>query len=96
MNEGTFPKKHKLGGYFQESDLKNLPIPYASPSRKLFRKKDDAFFLQLFHLVKNISFSYVVGVDPHNPFLPSGYLEVWKDQIEERKYSAQKSVCSKK
>ncbi|OIJ10537.1 hypothetical protein BKP37_18560 [Anaerobacillus alkalilacustris] len=88
MNEGTFPKGHKLSGYFQESDLKNLPVPYASPTKKLFRQKDDTFFQQLFELADEVSFSYVVGVDPHNPLLPSGYLEAWKDQIQDRKYSA--------
>ncbi|MCT8137534.1 PD-(D/E)XK nuclease family protein [Anaerobacillus sp. CMMVII] len=87
MNEGTFPKGHKLSGYFQESDLRNLPIPFAAPTRRLFRQKDDAFFQQLFSLAKTLSFSYVVGVDPHNPLLPSGYLERWKKQILERKYS---------
>lgn len=87
MNEGTFPKMHKLAGFFQESDLKKLPVAYASPTKKLFRQKDDAFFGQLFTLANELSFSYVVGVDPHNPFLPSPYLEAWKDQIEERKYS---------
>ncbi|QOY34047.1 PD-(D/E)XK nuclease family protein [Anaerobacillus isosaccharinicus] len=87
MNEGTFPKGHKLSGYLQESDLKKLPIPFAAPTGKLFRKKDDAFFQQLFSLASKLSFSYVVGVDPHNPFLPSGYLEHWKSQIQERKYS---------
>lgn len=87
MNEGTFPKGHKLGGYVQESDLKTLPIPFAAPTRKLFRMKDDAFFQQLFGLADKLSFSYVVGVDPHNPLLPSGYLEPWKNQLGERKYS---------
>ncbi|RXI98371.1 hypothetical protein DS745_18780 [Anaerobacillus alkaliphilus] len=87
LNEGTFPKGHKLGGYLQESDLKKLPVPFAAPTSKLFRKKDDAFFQQLFLLADKLSFSYVVGVDPHNPLLPSGYLEPWKQQIIDRKYS---------
>ncbi|MCD8501047.1 MAG: hypothetical protein LRY71_04390 [Bacillaceae bacterium] len=39
MNEGTFPKVHKLSGYFQDADLNQLPIPFASPTHKLFRKK---------------------------------------------------------
>lgn len=90
MNEGTFPKGYKLSGYFQETDLKVLPIPYAKPTRKLFRKKDDAFFQQLFIVASELSFSYVVGVDPHNPLLPSSYLENWKGQIEERFYSTTK------
>jgi ATP-dependent helicase/nuclease subunit B len=88
MNEGTFPKGHKLGGYFQESDLRKLPVPFAAPSSKLFRKKDDAFFRQLFLVANSLSFSYVVGVDPHNPLLPSGFLEPWKSQTKERKYSS--------
>lgn len=87
MNEGVFPKTHKLAGFFQETDLNNLPVAYASPTKKLFRQKDDAFFGQLFIIANELSFSYVVGVDPHNPFLPSTYLEAWKDRIEERKYS---------
>lgn len=87
MNEGIFPKGHKLSGYMQESDLHQLPIPYAAPTKKLFRLKDDAFFQQLFHIANKLSFSYVVGVDPHNPLLPSGYLEPWKNNIIDRKYS---------
>ncbi len=88
MNEGTYPKGHKLSGYFQETDLKHLPIPFASPTRKLFRQKEDAFFSQLFSLADKLTFSYVVGLDPHHPLLPSPYLERWKSQIEGRKYSA--------
>ncbi|OIJ10249.1 hypothetical protein BKP35_14210 [Anaerobacillus arseniciselenatis] len=95
MNEGKFPKGHKLSGYFQESDLNNLPIPFASPSRRLFREKDDAFFMQLFSVASHLSFSYVVGVDPHNPLLPSVYLEQWKPIIEMRKYSATERFASK-
>lgn len=95
MNEGTFPKAHKLAGFFQENDLKKLPVAYASPTKKLFRQKDDAFFGQLFTLANELSFSYVVGVDPHNPFLPSTYLEAWKGQIEDRKYSVTKRFALK-
>lgn len=95
MNEGTFPKGHKLSGYLQETDLRRLPIPFAAPTRKLFRKKDDAFFQQLFVLATKLSFSYVVGVDPHNPLLPSGYLEKWKSEGKERKYStANRFACT--
>lgn len=88
MNEGIFPKVHKLSGYFQESDLNQLPIPFASPTHRLFRKKDDAFFEQLFYVASRISFSYVIGVDPHNPLLPSPYLEQWQDVEQKRLYSA--------
>ncbi len=95
MNEGTFPKGHKLSGFFQESDLKDLPIPFASPTRRLFRKKDDAFFNQLFLLADKLSFSYVAGVDPHNPLLPSGYLEPWKKEIAERTYSTAQRFSKK-
>lgn len=95
MNEGTFPKAHQLSGYFQESDLNQLPIPFASPTRKLFRKKDDAFFQQLFLVAKQLTFSYVVGVDPHNPLLPSVYLEQWKQQEQKGKYRATNRLSKK-
>lgn len=95
MNEGKFPKAHKLSGYLQESDLSHLPIPFASPTRRLFREKDDALFMQLFDVAHQLSFSYVVGVDPHNPLLPSVYLEQWKSNIEQRKYSATNRFATK-
>ncbi|QNO16013.1 PD-(D/E)XK nuclease family protein [Alkalicella caledoniensis] len=75
MNEGIFPSIHKLSGYFQESDLKELPIPYGVPSKATFRKKDEAMFKQLFYIAHSIDFSYVCGFDPENEYQPSPFIE---------------------
>ncbi|MCD8501046.1 MAG: hypothetical protein LRY71_04385 [Bacillaceae bacterium] len=39
-------------------------------------------------MASRISFSYVIGVDPHNPLLPSPYLEHWQKIEQKRMYSA--------
>ncbi|WP_161603237.1 PD-(D/E)XK nuclease family protein [Halalkalibacterium ligniniphilum] len=75
MNEGIFPAQHQLGGYMQEKELYQLPIPYGRPTQATSRKKQDAYFQQLFYLADTITFSYVKGVNLENPLLPSPYLE---------------------
>lgn len=86
LNEGEFPKKINLSGYFQERYVANVHSPYPLPVPDYFRKKADAAFLQLPYLGETISFSYVEGMNPHQPLLPSKYLMEYK--AEEVRYSS--------
>ncbi|WP_350345061.1 PD-(D/E)XK nuclease family protein [Proteinivorax tanatarense] len=95
MNEGTFPSLHKLGGYFQESDLKELPIPYGMPNSATFRKKDAALFLQLFYKASNLTFSYVSGCDPEHEYLPSPFIEEYCSKQKDQYLSAEKRYNKK-
>lgn len=74
MNEGEFPKQTTLNGYFQERYLEGILKPYPLPLSDYFRKKDDAAFAQLHFIAENLSFSYVEGMNPHQPLLPSKYV----------------------
>lgn len=74
MNEGTFPKQMKLSGYFQERYIEGIPSPYPFPTPDYFRAKDDASFSQLPYLSESLSFSYVEGMNPNQPLLPSKYV----------------------
>lgn len=75
MNEGKFPIAHQLLGYFQDKDLNGLPIPFTKPDGETFALKQDALFNQLDYIVEHLTFSYVAGVDPHHPLLPSKYIQ---------------------
>lgn len=74
MNEDQFPKTYKLKGYLKESDLHSFSFPFAKLDSKTFLKKDEAMFAQLPYLAKYLTFSYVVGIDPENPLLPSKFI----------------------
>ncbi len=75
MNEGVFPANHRLGGYVQERDLLHAPIRYGVPTQAHASNKQEAYFQQLFYLAESITFSYVKGLDPNHPLMPSPYLE---------------------
>ncbi|MEK4565725.1 PD-(D/E)XK nuclease family protein [Alkalihalobacillus sp. FSL R5-0424] len=75
MGADHFPGRPQLAGYIQEADLYAWDIPYGKPTQAHFRKKQDAYFEQLFYVAKEIVFSYVEGVDPHSPLLPSSFVE---------------------
>lgn len=75
MNEGTFPAPHSLQGYVQERDLYSLPIPYGAPTQHVFKMKQEAYFDQLFYIAPEIVFSYIKGMNPNEPFLPSPFLD---------------------
>lgn len=79
MNEGVFPGVNKLGGYLQDSDLKEMPVSFGVPSRATFRKKDEAMFQQLQYLAEDLHFSYVCGFDPENEYQPSPFIERYCD-----------------
>ena len=74
LNEGLFPKLQKLKGYFQERYLENYPSPFPLPLTDHFRKLDDAMFGQLTYIANNLYFSYVKGMNPHQPMLASKYI----------------------
>lgn len=74
LNEGEFPKQTNLSGYFQERYVEGISRPFPLPISDYFRKKDDAAFAQLKYLVENVSFSFVEGMNPNQPLLPSKYL----------------------
>ncbi|WP_088103647.1 PD-(D/E)XK nuclease family protein [Halalkalibacter urbisdiaboli] len=74
MNEGIFPAAHQLSGYVQERDLYEMPIRFGKPNQAHFRKKQDAYFQQLFYIAESITFTYVEGLDPSHPLLPSPLL----------------------
>ncbi|MFT8321785.1 MAG: PD-(D/E)XK nuclease family protein [Bacillus sp. (in: firmicutes)] len=74
LNEGEFPKQHSLSGYFQERYVENVVSPYPLPLAAYFIQKDDAAFEQLKYLAENITFSFVQGMNPHQPLLASKYL----------------------
>lgn len=74
LNEGEFPKQTNLRGYFQERYVEGISRPFPLPLSDYFRKKDDAAFSQLTYLVDNLSFSFVEGMNPKQPLLPSKYL----------------------
>ncbi|MFK3939046.1 PD-(D/E)XK nuclease family protein [Alkalihalobacillus sp. NPDC078783] len=75
MGADHFPGRPQLAGYIQDIDLYTLNIPYGKPTQAHFRKKQEAYFEQLFYVAKEIVFSYVEGVDPHSPLLPSSFVE---------------------
>ncbi|MEY8751658.1 PD-(D/E)XK nuclease family protein [Alkalicoccobacillus gibsonii] len=75
MGADQFPGRPQLAGYLQDADLYTLDIPYGKPTQAHFRKKQEAYFEQLFYVAKEIIFSYVEGVDPHSPLLPSSFVE---------------------
>lgn len=80
MNEGTFPKQMKLSGYFQERFVEQIKAPYPLPSPDYFRAKDEANFSQLMYLAKSLSFSYIEGMNPNQPLLPSKYVSGFTNQ----------------
>ncbi|MCM2675130.1 PD-(D/E)XK nuclease family protein [Alkalicoccobacillus plakortidis] len=75
MGADQFPGGYSLAGYIQESDLYKYDIPYGKPSQAHFRKKQQAYFEQLFYIAEKLVFSYIEGVDPNHPLLPSIFLE---------------------
>ncbi|MCM3570311.1 PD-(D/E)XK nuclease family protein [Neobacillus mesonae] len=81
LNEGEFPKQTSLKGYFQERYLDHILSPFPFPTEAYYRKKDDALFAQLNEIAENLSFSYVKGMNPNQPLLPSKYLMELTDQI---------------
>ncbi len=74
LNEGEFPKQTKLSGYFQERYVDEIDSPYPLPLASYFRLKDDAAFAQLEYIATYLSFSYVEGMNPNQPMLPSKYI----------------------
>ncbi len=74
MNEGVFPRDTRLGGYFQESYLKQEQFRYPIPGLEYFRKKDDTLFAQLDYMAESLSFSYVSGINEQQLLLPSKYM----------------------
>lgn len=81
MNEGVFPSINRVGGYFQESDLKAIKGVYGLPTKSIFRKKDEGIFRQLFYLATQINFSYVCGFDPENEYQPSPFIEEYCKEV---------------
>ncbi|MFA9459024.1 PD-(D/E)XK nuclease family protein [Halalkalibacter sp. AB-rgal2] len=94
MNEGRFPSPHRLGGYVQERDLAHLPIRYSAPTQEHFQLKQQAYVDQLALLqVETIIFTYVRGVDPEHPHLPSPYLmDLYIDEVWSWQKRMQKAV----
>ncbi|WP_096198894.1 PD-(D/E)XK nuclease family protein [Bacillus sp. FJAT-45350] len=80
MNEGKFPISYHLGGYFQERDLYEISDTLGLPTQSTFRMKQDVYFKQLFYLVDELVFTYVVGIDQENPLLPSPYIERYMNE----------------
>ncbi|MDQ0207965.1 PD-(D/E)XK nuclease family protein [Alkalicoccobacillus murimartini] len=84
LGADQFPGGYTLAGYIQESDLYEYHIPYGKPSQSHFRKKQEAYFEQLFYVAEELVFSFVEGVDPHHPLLPSPLLET---SVPKKKWS---------
>ncbi|MED4229280.1 PD-(D/E)XK nuclease family protein [Neobacillus cucumis] len=74
LNEGEFPKQVQLNGYFQERYMEGSSSRFPLPLSDYFRKKDDAAFAQLKYMAEQLSFSFVEGMNPNQPLLPSKYL----------------------
>ncbi|MET3507180.1 PD-(D/E)XK nuclease family protein [Halalkalibacter oceani] len=75
MNEGAFPQLSQLSGYVQERDLHESAIRFSAPTQKQLRQKQLAYLQQLDSICESITFTYVKGVDPLHPQLPSPLLE---------------------
>lgn len=84
MNEGVFPALHQLSGYVHERDLIDSMVRFSPPTHAHFREKQQAYFRQLPHLADSITFTYVRGVDPSHPLLPSPLLGI---EVAERQWS---------
>jgi ATP-dependent helicase/nuclease subunit B len=89
LNEGVYPPAYSLSGYFQPQHLENLEIRYGSPTVEIFEKKAEALFNQLEVLAETISFSYCIGVDSHEPLLPSKYIAPLINKVEKIQASFQ-------
>lgn len=83
LNEGIYPPAFKLSGYFQPQHLEELTIRYGAPTIEVFEKKAETLFHQLEAIAQNITYSYVIGLDPQEPILPSKYLASLMNQVEE-------------
>ncbi|TSB46173.1 PD-(D/E)XK nuclease family protein [Alkalicoccobacillus porphyridii] len=75
MGAEQFPGTYRLSGYVQETDIYLYDIPYGKPTHLHFRKKQAAYFRQLFFVAEELVFSYVEGVDPNHPLLPTVFLD---------------------
>ena len=75
MNEGVFPKVHKLAGYLQERDLQTFTDILGLPTKANHRKQEQGMFQQLKFLADQLNFSYVCGLDPENELQPSPFIE---------------------
>ncbi|WP_078547736.1 PD-(D/E)XK nuclease family protein [Litchfieldia alkalitelluris] len=74
VNEGIIPRKISLGGYFQEEYLKEYELPFPLPTSSYFMKKDETLLKQLDYVSEKVSFSYVKGMNHHQPDLPSIFM----------------------
>ncbi|MCM3759802.1 PD-(D/E)XK nuclease family protein [Alkalihalobacillus oceani] len=75
MNEGIFPQLSKLSGYVQERDLQESQVRFSPPTQKQLRQQQLAYLQQLDTICESITFTYVKGIDPLHPLLPSPLLE---------------------
>ncbi|MFC0469378.1 PD-(D/E)XK nuclease family protein [Halalkalibacter kiskunsagensis] len=82
MNEGVFPAVHQLSGYVQERDLLGSAVRFSSPTQDHFRAKQQAHFEQLQYVAKEITYTYVKGIDANYPLLPSTLLEDIQESSE--------------
>jgi ATP-dependent helicase/nuclease subunit B len=82
LNEGVYPPAYSLSGYFQPQHLEELEICYGAPTVEIFEKKAEALFNQLEVLAETISYSYCIGVDSHEPLLPSKYIAPFINKVE--------------
>jgi ATP-dependent helicase/nuclease subunit B len=82
LNEGVYPPAYSLSGYFQPQHLEDLEIRYGAPTVEIFEKKAEALFNQLEVLAETISYSYCIGVDSHEPLLPSKYIAPLINKVE--------------
>ena len=69
LNEGMFPKQRTLRGYVQERYFENYSSPFPLQMTEYFRKLDDVSFAQLKYVAEKLTFSYVAGMNPHQPLL---------------------------
>jgi ATP-dependent helicase/nuclease subunit B len=82
LNEGIYPPAYKLSGYFQALHLEEVKIRFGAPTRDVFDKKAEALFNQLDSLAETINYSYVIGLDQHEPLLPSKYIASLLKKVE--------------
>ena len=69
-----FPKQRTLRGYVQERYFENYSSPFPLQMTEYFRKLDDVSFAQLKYVAEKLTFSYVAGMNPHQPLLASKYI----------------------
>ncbi|MFC0557763.1 PD-(D/E)XK nuclease family protein [Halalkalibacter alkalisediminis] len=84
MNEGVFPAPHHLSGYVQERDLLTELVRFSPPTQEHFKMKQQAQLEQLSYIARDVTFTYVRGIDVNHPLLPSPLLEI---EVSKREWS---------